>query len=480
VWDFWPHFSLLALLQVVLTAVFIPWVLLTKKDATAVVAWCLAVIFLPFLGCLLFWMFGYNYLHRQVKRRRRHRSAYRGGHGSRLAHGGDGLMVKPPDSTWGDLGWLAERADAFPVSPGNAVTLYHDTRQAFDALLDAVRRAQHHVHLEFYIVHGDAIGMELLDLLTEKARAGVEVRLLHDAVGCLRLRRRALRSLRAAGGRVAAYLPVNPLSSRLHVNLRNHRKITVVDGRVGFTGGMNIGDEYLGKNAYFGYWRDTFLRVEGPATADLQHIFAEDWDYTCREGLRGAAYFPEPVSAGDAVVQVAASGPDQPINCIRAIYLMAILSARQRLWIASPYCVPDASLLDALRLARYRNVDVQLLTISRPDHYLSFYAGRYYWGELLGMGVKVWLYQKGMMHSKLVLVDGHWAMAGSANLDYRSLHLNFEAGCALHSPELVAELEDAFRADVAESVRLDAKAFASRSLAARVVENACRLLAPAL
>ena len=480
VFDYWPH-SLIALLEIVLILAVIPWILMTKKDATAAVAWCLVVILVPFVGVLLFWVFGYTFVYRPLNRRRRHRRLFRTIHPpqTREAAHGAGRESKP-DSAWNDLGQMALKVNAFPISDGNAVTLYHDTQQTFDGLLEAIRTARHHVHLEFFIVHADDTGKQLLDLLAQKAREGVEVRLLVDAVGSLHLKRRALRPLKAAGGKVCAFLPLNPIQSRIRINLRNHRKIIVVDGRVGFTGGMNIGDEYLGKNAWFGYWRDSFLRLEGPAVAGLQRIFAEDWDFTCREPLNSKAYFPELPSAGEAVVQVVESGPDQQINTIREIYFAAILSARERLWIASPYFVPDNGLLDALRLARYRGVDVRLLTIHRPDHYVSFYASRYYLTDMLAVGVKVYQYKKGMMHSKLMMVDGQWAMVGSANLDNRSLRLNFEAGCILHTPELVAELEAAYRRDLEESILLDAKTFAKRSFAARLVENACRLLSPAL
>src|SRR5262249_1204683 len=221
------------------------------------------------------------------------------------------------------------------------------------------------------------------------------------------------------------FFPLNRLRSLIQVNMRNHRKIVVVDGRIGFTGGMNIGDPYLGMDPHIGYWRDTFLRVDGPVVAGLQDTFTEDWDFTTREALTGPDYFPDVEPAGDSVVQIAAGGPDQEVNCVREIYFMGMVEARRRLWLASPYFVPDRGILDALRLARYRGADVRLLTIMQPDHYLSFYAGRYYFTELLECGIHVYLYRKGMMHSKFMLVDGEWGMVGSANLDIRSLRLDF-------------------------------------------------------
>ncbi len=477
--EYLPHISLVALWQIFVLVVVIPWVLLTKKDATAATAWCLAVLLMPVFGTLLFWVFGYNYIHRLVRRKRRHRLRFREAHPPKNPEAirGDGQAAKEASD---DLGQLALRVRAFPVSHGNAVTLYHDTQNAFDALLASIEQARGHVHLEYFIVRNDDTGCRLINLLARKAREGVEVRFLFDALGSLHLKRRTLQPLVDAGGKVAAFLPVNPVRSLLHFNLRNHRKITVIDGRVGFTGGMNIGDEYLGKNPYYGYWRDGFLRVEGPAAAGLQRVFCEDWDFAADEGLPSETYFPRVESIGAATVQIAESGPDQEMNCIREIYLMAILSARDRLWIASPYFVPDNGILDALRVASYRGVDVRLLSLLRPDHYISYFAGRYFWKDMIDIGAKVYQYRRGMMHSKVMMVDGRWAMVGSANLDNRSLHLNFEVGCALHTPALVADLEAAFLRDLQDATEVTLTTLTGRNVAVRVLENACRLLAPNL
>jgi cardiolipin synthase len=452
----------------------IPWVLMTKKESTSAVAWCLLVLLVPFFGVTLFWVFGHAHINRPLRRKRLHRVLFRATHPVGKSVDGN------PDATWNDLGRLALRVNAFPVRPGNEVKPYHDTNEAYAAILEAIRGARHHVHLQYFIFRPDAAGRELLDLLTQKAKEGVEVRLLYDAMGGRTLAWRYLRSLIEAGGKAGAFLPLNPLRSRIQVNLRNHRKLTVVDGKAAFIGGMNIGDEYLGRNAYFGYWRDEVLRLEGPAVADLQRVFAEDWDFAMRESLIHDAYFPPLDPAGDAAVQAAEGGPDQERNTVREIYFAAILAARERLWIASPYFVPDAGLLDALRLARWRGIDVRLLSLLRPDHYLSFYAGRYYWNDMLDVGVKVYQYARGMMHSKTVMVDGQWAMVGSANLDNRSLRINFEAVCILHSPHVIAELEKAYLKDLDHSILLDPEKFARRSYWARLVENGCRLLSPML
>ncbi len=279
---------------------------------------------------------------------------------------------------------------------------------------------------------------------------------------------------------MCGFLPINPLRTWIQINNRNHRKLTVVDGTVAFTGGMNIGDEYLGKSHYFGYWRDTFLRLEGPVVAALQRVFIEDWHFASAESLNEEAYFPPLESKGEHAVQVVESGPDQELNSLREVYFAAILEAKKRLWIASPYFVPDAGMLDALRLACLRGVDVRLLCLSRPDHFLSFYAGRYFWADLLASGARVYQYSRGMMHSKIVLVDDDWAMVGTANLDNRSLHLNFELACILFSHDLIGDLAARFQRDLDDSAPLDRDTFARRGFFVRLLENACRLFAPIL
>jgi cardiolipin synthase len=473
--EYWPHLAIaLSVLDVALIVIFLPWVLLSKKEATSTVAWCLLVLFVPLAGALFFWGFGHNYLLHRVRHQR-------GEHvGRRKQHPHPDEPPHSDDRGEHDLGELAERVNAYPARRGNVLTVYHETEHAFAALLDAIAEARHYVHLEYFILRSDATGGRLLELLARKAKEGVEVRLLFDAMGSLHLKRRALRPLREAGGQTAAFLPLNPLHSLIRVNLRNHRKITVVDGRVGFTGGMNIGDEYLGKSPVLGYWRDCFVRLEGPAVADLQRIFREDWEFTRAETLADEKYAPPQPAAGASIAQIADSGPDQDINTIREIYFLAMIAARRRLWIASPYLVPDNGLLDALRAARYRGVDVRILTLLRPDHYISYYAGLHYAAELLEYGVQIYLYRKGMMHAKLMMVDGRWGMIGSANLDNRSLHLNFEIGCILHDAEQVAQLEAAYERDLQDAVRLDRHTLEQRSLASRALSNACRLFTPTL
>jgi cardiolipin synthase len=466
-----------ALLGPLLTAGTIVWILATKKNQTSAVAWCLVVLFLPFFGPLLFLLFGYQHVSRPLRRKRRQRQRFRDETGNLPRAEAQAASLPAEDE---DVARLACRFGAFPVSAGNQLTFYHEGDTAFPAMLDAIRAARHHIHLEMFIFQPDSLGQLFLDTLAQKAREGVQVRLLYDAMGTHRLGRRLLESLWQAGGKSSVFLPINPFRRRIQINMRNHRKILVVDGQVGFVGGMNVGDEYRGRVARFGFWRDTQMKLEGPAVAQLQHVFAEDWDFAAGEDLRDAAYFPSVSAAGAHAVQIIDSGPDRELKSIREMYFAAVLRARQRVWIASPYFVPDDGLLDALCLAGYLGVDVRFLGLYQPDKWIPFFAGRYYWREVLNAGVKVYQYTKGMMHSKVVLVDGQWASVGTANFDIRSLHLNFEVNALLYAPEAVALLEEAFRNDLKTAIRLDRHVFARRPFGGRLLDNACRLVSPVL
>jgi cardiolipin synthase len=475
----------------VLSVVTIAWILVTKKNATSAVAWCLLVFFLPVLGPLFFWLFGYQHVSVPLSLKREHRRRFRKQHAQQgadsMAESVDGNtdtkrhVDVPPQSPAGEgISRLAHKFGAYPVTTGNRITFFGEGRPAFDAMLEAIAGARHHVHLETFIFQPDATGQLFLDALTQKARKGVEVRLLYDAMGSRRLHHWRLQLLRAAGGKYSVFLPLNPLRRRIQVNMRNHRKICIIDGRIGFTGGLNIGDEYLGKNRRFGFWRDTHLRVEGPAVSGLQRVFIEDWDFAAGEDLQSREYFPPASQDGPYPVQVIESGPDREQKGIREVYFAAMLQARKRLWIASPYFVPDPGLLDALCLAGYLGVDVRLLIQRHPDKWIPYFAGRYYLNDVLDAEVKVYQYTKGMMHSKVVLVDSEWASVGTANLDNRSMHLNFEVNCLVYSPAAVAELEAMYRHDLTSAIRLDRQVFVRRPFAGRLLDNGCRLLSPVL
>lgn len=481
---FWQDIAgWLVLIEVVLAAATLLWVLHIKREPMSAIAWCLAVILIPFLGSALFALFGYQTIHKPLARRQERRSAYRklAGEPSDDVNPSDGTSSAQVPQRWEVLARLAQHRDGFPVTAGNRLAFYHDGEPAYAAMLEAIREAKHHVHMEFFIFRPDESGKRFIAALCAAAKRGVEVRFLYDSVGSYSLSSKLLHDLMQAGGKVAAFLPLlNPLY-RIRINLRNHRKILVVDGRTAFTGGLNIGDEYLGKNPHFGYWRDSQLRVEGPAVESLQRVFLEDWHFATNEPTHGPLYYPrfsEP--PGSSLIQVVHSGPDTDYKVIRETYFAGILRGRKRVWIASPYYVPDPGLRDALILAGREGVDVRFLGLFRPDKWIPFLAARYYWADLLAAGVKVYQFARGMMHSKYVLVDGEWASIGTANTDNRSLYLNYEVNCLIYDSAAVAELEEQFRRDLEWSIQLTPEAYRSRPLASRLAENAARLMSPVL
>ena len=253
---------------------------------------------------------------------------------------------------------------------GNHLEQNSEGDPAFAAMLASIHEAREHIHLETFIFRSDSLGALFLDALTERARKGVQVRLLYDAMGTQRLKASMIRDLEAAGGRVSVFLPINPLRRRIQVNMRNHRKLMIVDGNVGYIGGLNVGDEYRSRVRRFGFWRDTHLRIDGSAVSGMQQIFIEDWDFAAAENLSQHTYFPPQRRDGPYHLQIIGSGPDSTVKGIRQVYFSAILQAQKRVWIATPYFVPDSGLLDALCLAAHRGVDVRLLGLYHPDKWI--------------------------------------------------------------------------------------------------------------
>jgi cardiolipin synthase len=368
----------------------------------------------------------------------------------------------------------ASRATGLPATAGNRVDLLVDNVEAFAERHRAIAAAKTTPWAEYYIVHGDATGVAFLDAMAAAASRGVDVRLLYDAVGSIDIDDDALDRLRAAGGHVAAFHPVNPLRRRWAVHLRNHRKVLVADGRVAFVGGMNIGDSYAGRGEA---WRDSHLRIEGPAAADLAQVFEEDW---CFQVGGDPPTLALPPAAGSTAVAIVPSGPDQEENAAGLAWFSAIGLSTQRCWIATPYLVPDASVLRALTGAARRGVDVRVLVPERSDLRLLDFANRSYFPALLDAGVQVFLYQPGMLHCKTAVIDGALSIVGSANVDMRSFGLNFEAGAMVVGPDLAAAMERAYEADLAVAREAKRARMLRVNALARIAQGAAQLLGPLL
>ncbi len=468
----------------------------------ATLAWIFAILALPVIGAVSYVMLAGPNMSRATRRKRAAALAAR--MAAAAARARAAAVVVPPGGedklSPGELTLLRLAANITDLEPtgGNAVELLAENERAFERVGEALRGARRTIWAESYIIKKDDTGQRFLDLLVEKARAGVDVRLLYDAVGSFTIDGKRLEALRAAGGRATAFLPMNPLRKRWAVNLRNHRKLIVVDGEIGFTGGMNIGNEYSGqfrrrvremRRPDPDHFQDSHLRLAGPAVADLSQTFAEDWAFATDEELP-LPPVPAPLDGrgeidlhdadGSAVTAIIPSGPDQEHNANGMVHFAGISSARRRIWIESAYFIPDQALLTALVSSALRGVDVRVLVPAFSDIGLVRAAARSYYPALVRGGVRVFEYQPAMMHSKTIVIDGRWGLVGSANMDIRSFRLNFELSALVMGRAFARTLEQRFEADMAQSVEITADLLRSQGYWARLRDGLARLMSPLL
>jgi cardiolipin synthase len=458
-------------------------IVLQRREPTATLAWVLLVILLPYLGVLLYLLVGRRRLRRQV-RRRLARAKVLEPHLARLGTGLADLsapsapthLTKPQER---ELVLLANRIGQRLPTCGNEVRLLCDANETYAELEAAIRAARDHIHLLYYIYQQDETGTRFRDLLIEKVKEGVTVRVLVDGVGSFGADELMIPFVQA-GGQFAEFLPVGILSRRWHPNLRNHRKIVIVDGKVGFTGGVNIGDEYTGRKRRVGPWRDTHIRIQGPAVHMLQEVFAEDWCFATGENLIDARWYPEQQAVGDLMVQIIASGPDTETHPIHRVLFTAVTLAKERVFLTTPYFIPDQAMLVALETIALRGVDVRLLLPRRTDLRLVMHAGRSYFDELIRSGVKIYEYSSGILHAKSMIVDDAWATVGSANMDIRSFQLNFEVNAVVYGPAFATQLAQLFQRDLAHAHQVTLEELAHKTLRSRMAEGIARVMSPVL
>lgn len=377
---------------------------------------------------------------------------------------------------------LAHKLANNPISFQTETKVLTDGKETFSHILEALRQAKHHIHLEYYIVRDDQIGNQIKDILINKARSGVHVRFLYDGVGCWKLSKLYIKELQESGVEMVSFSPVKfPLFTN-KMNYRNHRKIIVIDMYHAFMGGLNIGDEYLGKDRYFGHWRDTHLLIKGESVRNLQLIFLRDWFYATGESILKQQYLSPslPSKQIQGGVQMISGGPDTRWEVLKKLFFTMITSAKRSIWIASPYFIPDEDILSAMKIASLSGVDVRLLVPNRPDKWFVFYASRSYFPELLEAGVKIYEYHRGFMHSKLIIADHEIASIGTANMDLRSFHLNFEVNAFLYRTRSVETLVSDYIYDMEHSNIITYEAFKKRPVYHKFVESTSRLLSPLL
>jgi cardiolipin synthase len=455
----------------------IPRIILERRHPSATLAWMLGIALLPLIGVPLYFLIGV----RRIRRHIRAKLAAVGPVASSLSH-----RLRPeelPGAISALCGRVLVAAGTPPPTEGNRVTFLRRGDEAYDALLSLIGSARDHLHAQFFILDVDPVGRRFIQALAARAREGVRVRLLLDAVGSWRALRRTVRPLRDAGGEVAAFMPAFPLHRRWSAHLRNHRKLLIADGRKAFTGGMNIGKKYMGPKTAKEQWRDVAAVIEGPALPDLQALFLDDWAFATGETLPVGVLFPGPVrfNGGEpppCALQVAASGPDRAARPIYEGVFAAFAAARRRLWIETPYFVPDDGIGAALRNAALRGVDVRLIVPGTSDLRIVSLAGRSYFDEMMAAGVRIFLYRATNLHTKVLVVDDDVGVIGSPNVDMRSFFLNFELGVFLYDRPQIEAMAAGFRGDLEKSEPIDPVMFARRSRSLQFLEDTCRIFSP--
>lgn len=456
-------------------------IFLENRDPAKTMIWLMILGILPLIGAVLYLTFGRVIRKKQLS----HHQQIRQEQIDKILHYHP-VRVKAEDFSKEvhsplrqKLARLLFNADFAPLTANNRSEVLTNGEETFKSLFQALEKAKEHIHLEYYIFKDDEIGQNLLDLLVKKATLGVNVRILLDGWGSRAIAKHCAK-LRQSGIQLEWFYPVRfPFfSSRL--NFRNHRKIVVIDGRIGFLGGLNVGDEYLSRSKKYGFWRDTFLKLEGEAVHFLQVVFLNDWNSVTGEELRGVKFYPESEKYAEQLIQIAASGPDADWESALHIFFAALSGAEKSIFLATPYFIPDESTLMVLKTAALSGLDVRILFQGIPDHKITFWASHSYFEELLEVGVRIYRYQKGILHAKILILDGEIGGLGSTNFDMRSFQLNFEITAFVYDPVFAKRLERDFHQDILDSQEIVYEDYVKRPFAHRLKESWARLFSPLL
>ncbi|QOW11128.1 cardiolipin synthase [Kaistella flava (ex Peng et al. 2021)] len=456
------------------------------QTVTKTLAYLLLVIFVPLIGIFIYFSFGINYRKNKLYNKKIVQDQQQEDQvlAKLESYNLKNLEGVKEDNHFAGLMKMIYQTDRSPLTTNNSAELLINGEEKFPAVLEALRNAKHHIHIEYYIYEDDEIGRAIEQILIEKARSGVEVRFIYDDFGSASIRKTLAKRLRENGVKAFPFYRIKLIKLASRLNYRNHRKIIVIDGRISFIGGINISDKY--SNASKGnklYWRDTHLKLEGDANAILQHIFIGDWNYCSDEKLTiDELYFPKPEQNLEHTknVQIVSSGPDSDRPSIYYAIVKAIQSAKKEIFLTTPYFIPGETIIDAMKMASLSGVNVKLLVPGISDSFMVNAAAKSYYTILLRAGVQIYLYQKGFVHAKTLVADRCLAMVGTANLDYRSFDLNFEVNAVVYDEELAGELTDNFEKDLLDSEQIDIESWLNRPKHIQLIEKIARLMSPML
>ena len=456
-----------------------------RKDSKSVWAWLLVLYFIPVLGFVFYLLSGTDMHKKKIFRTKeiedRLSEAIRN---QKMIITGKELSGSYPGvAEYSDLVLYELQTAGAILSDDNDVRFLVDGKDKFGALLEDLRAAKKSIHIQYYIIKDDEVFEAVKEVLVQKAGQGVEVRILFDAMGCRGMKKKEWKRLNGLGIETAEFFPALFGKLQLRINYRNHRKIVVIDGKVGYTGGFNVAREYIGKDKKFGYWRDTHMRIDGTAVQALQMRFILDWNYANRGcALSFEKYLPEipEVAGGNCPVQIVTSGPDTREQNIRDAYLRLIHKAKKSIYIQTPYFIPDEAIYSALKIAACSGIDVNIMIPCKPDHPFVYWATYSYIGDMVLAGAKCYTYNNGFMHAKGIVVDEMVLCYGTANMDIRSFALNFEVNALIYDGRKAGEMVTYFKEDIKLSTLITKDAYLSRSLWLRIKEQVCRLFSPVL
>ncbi len=456
-----------------------------RKDPKSVWAWLLILYFVPIVGFIFYLLIGKD-MHKQKifrtkeiedRLNRAIRKQEYSIKNKEMYHENEVM------EQYEDLVLFNLEASGSILSSGNDVGFYTDGKEKFQSLMEDMRRAKETIHVQYYIIRDDKVFGDICEVLKQKAAEGVEVRILYDGMGCRSMKNKYWKQLHAAGIRTAEFFPALLGRFHLRINYRNHRKIVVIDGNIGYVGGFNVGKEYIGESSRFGYWRDTHLRIEGEAVQTLQVRFMLDWNYASRNDHLSMEHYLTDIKypeRGQCDIQIVTSGPDSSLQNIRDNYLRLITKARKCIYIQTPYFIPDEAILSALMIAIYSGIEVNIMIPCKPDHPFVYWATYSYIGTLVMTGAQCYTYDKGFLHAKVMVVDEEVICCGTANMDIRSFALNFEVNAMIYNKEKARAMTEIFKADLRQCSRISKERYLGRSLKVKFKEQISRTLSPLL
>ena len=456
-------------------------ILLKKLNPTKALSYIIGLLALPFLGLLIYYLFGQEYRKNKIFSRKHVLNQ------SIIKKIQKELELDSEDiNEVDDL--LEQKSKVIPLlynnensklSIRNEVKLIKNGDEKFKILFKDLKAAQYHIHLEYFVIKDDKIGTELLNILCDKAKEGLEIRIVIDDVGSS-ISSKMKRRLKNCGIEMHPFMPVRFSNSTGKMNYRDHRKIVVIDGKIGYVGGVNVSDNYI--NAYNDrYWRDTHIRLTGEAVKPLQILFFTTWDFVSGDELEiSKTYFPEHNCKGNVPLQIAASGPDTDWSNVMEAVFVAITNAEDHVYITTPYFIPNSEIVTALQVLARSNKDVKVIVPKKSDSWIAEYATNSYLEMLLEAGVEVYQYTKGFIHAKTMVVDGVFSSVGTTNMDYRSFNINFEVNALIYDETISSELTEFFNDDLKHSEKLELESWKNRSKRTKLVEAVARLMAPIL